>query len=108
MGGVLPATGPWRQDDDVVTGVVQVGRDAFQRRAWRDAYVQLSLAGRDAQLEIEDLERLATAAYLIGADDGADLWARAHYLCLRRGELVRAVRCALWLAYWLVDRGDVA
>ena len=42
---------------------------------------------------------LATAAYLVGKDnDSADVWARAHHECLRRGDGVRAARCAFWLA----------
>ena len=53
----------------------------------------------DAALGLEDLELLATAAYLVGKDnDSADVWARAHHECLRRGDGVRAARCAFWLA----------
>ena len=50
------------------------GRKAFVRRSWGDAFAQLSAADRESALEAEDLERLATAAYLIGRDDdGADV-----------------------------------
>ena len=45
------------------------GRECFARRAWADAYAQLSAADREAPLEPEDLERLAMAAYLVGADE---------------------------------------
>ena len=38
------------------------GREAYARRAWADAFVQLSAADRESPLEAEDLERLATAA----------------------------------------------
>ncbi len=44
------------------------GRDAFRRRAWTDAYVVLAAADQDEPLQPDDLERLATAAYLIGKD----------------------------------------
>jgi ATP/maltotriose-dependent transcriptional regulator MalT len=85
------------------------GRESFGRRAWADAFAQLSAADRESPLEAEDLERLAWAAYLIGRDDdGADAAARAHHEFLRRGEVERAVRCAFWLAFGLLNRGEVA
>jgi DNA-binding CsgD family transcriptional regulator len=85
------------------------GRHSFARQAWADAYAQLSAADRQAPLEPEDLERLATAAYLMGRDDdGADIGARAHHEFLRRGEVERAVRCAFWLAFGFLERGDQA
>jgi DNA-binding CsgD family transcriptional regulator len=85
------------------------GRESFGRRAWADAFAQLSAADRGSPLEPEDLERLATTAYLIGRDDdGVDAGARAHQEFLRRGEVERAVRCAFWLALGLLNRGEVA
>jgi DNA-binding CsgD family transcriptional regulator len=85
------------------------GRESFGRRAWADAFAQLSATDREFPLEAEDLERLATAAYLIGRDDdGAGAGARAHHEFLRRGEVERAVRCAFWLAFSLLNRGEVA
>jgi DNA-binding NarL/FixJ family response regulator len=85
------------------------GQESFQRQAWSDAFAQLSAADRTAPLEPEDLERLATAAYLIGRDgDSADIWARAHQVFLSRGGLERAVRCAFWLAFGLLNRGEHA
>jgi DNA-binding CsgD family transcriptional regulator len=85
------------------------GRESFGRRAWADAFAQLSAADREAPLEAEDLERLATAAYLIGRDDdGADAGARAHHAFLRRGSVERAVRGAFWLAFSLLNRGEAA
>jgi DNA-binding CsgD family transcriptional regulator len=92
----------------MMTGVVEEGRAAYRRRAWRDVYVLLSEACRDATLAIEDLERLAVAGYLIGADDGADLWARAYQECLRVGDVAGAARCAFWLAFGLLDGAEVA
>jgi DNA-binding CsgD family transcriptional regulator len=85
------------------------GRESFGRWAWADAFVQLSAADRMSPLEAEDLERLATAAYLIGRDDdGADAGARAHHEFLRQGSVERAVRGAFWLAFGLLGRGEVA
>jgi DNA-binding CsgD family transcriptional regulator len=85
------------------------GRESFERQAWGDAYNQLSAADRETPLELDDLERLAVAAYLVGRDDdSADTWARAHHECLRLGHVVRAARCAGWLAQGLLLRGEMA
>jgi len=85
------------------------GRESFARRAWKDAFEQLSAADQEYTLEAEDLERLATAAYLIGRDeDSADIGARAHHAFLRQGGVERAVRGAFWLAFGLLNRGEVA
>src|SRR5215218_6926876 len=85
------------------------GRRSFAGQAWADAYAELSAADSHAPLEAEDLERLATAAYLIGRDDdGADVGARAHHEFLRLGSVERAIRCAFWLAIGLFNLGEVA
>jgi ATP/maltotriose-dependent transcriptional regulator MalT len=85
------------------------GRESFGRQAWGDAFAQLSAADRESPLEAEDLERLATGAYLIGRDDdGDDAGTRAHHEFLRRGSVERAVRCAFWLAFSFLNRGEVA
>lgn len=46
--------------------VLMQGREAAGRLAWADAYTALSLADRSSSLAGEDLELLATAAYLLG------------------------------------------
>ena len=91
------------------TDTLARGRESFGRRAWAAAYAQLSAADEESPLEPEDLERLAMAAYLAGRDaDSADLWERAHHELLRRGEVERAVRCGFWLAYALLNKGELA
>ena len=85
------------------------GRVAFGRRTWGEAYAHLSAADQEAPLELDDLERLAAAAYLTGrAAESADLWARAHQGCARRGDPARAARCAFWLAFELLNAGALA
>ena len=44
------------------------GRRAYDRRAWKDAHALLSLADRQTALRAGDLERLGTAAFLIGRE----------------------------------------
>jgi DNA-binding CsgD family transcriptional regulator len=88
---------------------LEQGRRSFAGQAWADAHAQLSAADRVQPLDPEDLERLATAAYLAGRDDdGADAGTRAHHEFVRRGEVARAVRCAFWLGFSLIEQGDEA
>jgi DNA-binding NarL/FixJ family response regulator len=91
-----------------VTGHLQRGRDAFDRYAWDQAYQHLSVAAGDVPLDVEDLERLASAAYLTGRSaDSADAWTRAHQQCAQLGDVARAARCAFWLAFALLNNGEV-
>lgn len=85
------------------------GREAFERQAWADAYALLSGADREARLGLDDVEKLATAAYLTGAEAAcSEQLARAHRLALEAREPARAARAAFWLAFWLLYRGDLA
>jgi DNA-binding CsgD family transcriptional regulator len=91
------------------TGALAVGAKAYERRAWADVYAALSKADREAPLTAEDIERLGTAAYLLGKEAESDeLLARAHQEFLAAGEITRAVRCAIWLAQRLLGRGEQA
>lgn len=84
-------------------------RDSFTDRTWDDVFEELSTARREEQLDVEDLERLALAAYMIGKeDDFTDAWMRAHQEWLKRGQPERAARCAFWQALVLFFRGDLA
>jgi ATP/maltotriose-dependent transcriptional regulator MalT len=74
------------------------GRQAVVTRRWKEAYAILSEAERSQPLGPSDLELLATAAYLIGDDEGsASAWTRAYHAWLRVNEKRRAARCAFWL-----------
>ena len=89
--------------------LLERARAAFAARAWHDAYDGLGRADRAGSLAPDDLERLATAAYLTGHDlASADAWARAHQRWHERGDEERAVRCAFWLGFALVQRGEMA
>lgn len=91
------------------THTVDRGREAFGRQAWTTAFAELSAADGEAPLDPEDIELLATAAYLLGRDDdGDDLLARAHREFTQRGGYQHASRCAIWLGMHLMNRGQVA
>jgi hypothetical protein len=85
------------------------GRASFGRHAWGDAFAELSAADRESALDLDDLERLAVAAFLVGSDlESDEAWLRAHQECLRLGLVERAARCAGWLAQGLFLRGEMA
>ena len=61
------------------------------RDRWGDAYRLLSALELD-DLHIDDLDRIATAAYLTGHDEeGFGYWVRAHQACLDNGAIHRAL-----------------
>jgi ATP/maltotriose-dependent transcriptional regulator MalT len=83
------------------------GRESYRCRAWGDAYRTLSLADQKAPLRVEDLELLATAAYMTGRD--LEFWRildRAHHAHLETGNHPRAARCAFWSGLTLLLRGE--
>jgi hypothetical protein len=90
-------------------GDLDVGRESFRRRAWADAFTQLSSADHESALEPDDLGRLAVAAYLLGRDaDSVDAWARSCRALEGRGDAPGAARCAFWLAFELMNADEMA
>src|SRR5437764_6569581 len=107
-----PASGPKCPrvgETDAVIDASDRAREAFERGAWGDVCAQLFAADAEDPLGLEDLERLAVAAYLVGRDeDSVEVWTRAHHECARLGDAARAARCAFWLSFGLLNKGDVA
>jgi ATP/maltotriose-dependent transcriptional regulator MalT len=92
-----------------VTGArsLEDGKAAFDNAAWADAYAALAAADAHTPLDPDDLERLATAAYLIGEDAvSTQARTRAHAAFLDRGETIRAASSAFWLAFTMLDHPD--
>jgi tetratricopeptide (TPR) repeat protein len=84
------------------------GRDAYERRAWLDAYTSLSRADEASPLGAEDLELLANSASMVGRmDDYLALLERAHRRYLDAGNALRAARCAGWIGMNLAIRGEI-
>ena len=80
-------------------------RAAFERGEWSEAYAQLAALDGRVPLEPDDLDQLATAAYLIGEDAASDeARTRAHAGFLEHGDVVRAARSAFWLVFALTER----
>jgi DNA-binding CsgD family transcriptional regulator len=77
------------------------------RAAWREAYLALSEADREAALSARDLEALARSAYMVGDTDVyVTALERAHRAHLEAGNVLPAVRIAFWIGHSLLFRGQ--
>lgn len=92
----------------MASGELNRGREAFAKRAWTEAFESLSRADEAAALGADDLELLATSAYMLGRDDDyCSALERAHHAYVDAGENLRAVRCAFWVGMNLALRGEM-
>jgi DNA-binding CsgD family transcriptional regulator len=88
-------------------GELERGRESYAKRSWRDAYESLSRADQASPLGAEDLELLATSAYMLGREDDLSGLERAYHAYLDAGEVLRAARCAVWVGVHLSIRGQM-
>jgi DNA-binding NarL/FixJ family response regulator len=90
-------------------GVLERARGSFAQRAWRDAYKHFAAADAATPLDLDDLERLALAAYLSGLDEeSTHAWTRAHREAIRLDDPPRAARNAVLIGSGLMFRGETA
>lgn len=88
---------------------VEVGRAAYSTGAWSEAYESLARADRESALAANDLELLATSAYMLGHEgEYRELLERAHRAHLDAGQEVSALRCAFWIGLTLASHGEIA
>ena len=88
----------------VVDDPIQAGREAIQRRAWKEAYDLLS--GADDSLVAADIELLAEAAYWSGRlEEALALRERAYKAHLEDGDGLRAAGIALRLSVDYLSKG---
>jgi DNA-binding CsgD family transcriptional regulator len=84
------------------------GRESYARSAWATAFESLSRSDGLAPLEAEDLELLATSAYMLGREDEwMRILERACHLHSDAGEARSAARCAFWIGTNLALRGEM-
>jgi DNA-binding CsgD family transcriptional regulator len=90
------------------TDQLEGGREAYAGREWGEAHERLAEVDRAAPLGADDLERLATSAYMLGReDDYFRALEREHQARLDAGETLAAGRRAWWLGVNLAKRGDM-
>ena len=86
-----------------------IGRDAYGRRAWAEAFDAFSEASAAEPLEADDAERLAWSAMLNGRTDASfEAFERLYEIRLGAGEELRAARAAFWLGMRLMSLGQTA
>ena len=86
---------------------LETARVACESGRWGDAWRTLSALPLD-QLALDDLDRLATAAYLTGRDEQAfDLWTIAFQRCVEEGRAHHAAAFGAKLARALGFKGDL-
>ncbi|MFC5727710.1 MULTISPECIES: helix-turn-helix transcriptional regulator [Nocardioides] len=91
------------------TAALERARASFARRSWGSAFEGFATADASTPLDLDDLERLALAAYLCGRDDeSAHAWTRAHHEAIRRDDPQRAARNAVMIGSGLMFRGEAA
>ncbi len=84
------------------------GRAAYARKAWTEAFEQLSAADAEASLALDDLELAGFAAQYAGHwDVSVDLGVRFHRAAIEAGEIARAARVGFWIGMAFLRRGDV-
>lgn len=75
---------------------------------WGDAWRLLAEVDPD-ELDVDGLDRLATAAYLTGhGEEAVASWTDAHQRCARSGEVHRAAHFGATIAQGLAFKGDLA
>jgi DNA-binding NarL/FixJ family response regulator len=83
------------------------GRSAYASESWLEAFELLSSADRSNGLGAQDLELLATSAFMLGREaEYLEVLGRAHRAHLDAGHQLPAVRCAFWVGVHLARRGD--
>jgi DNA-binding NarL/FixJ family response regulator len=84
------------------------GRERHAEGSWAEAFRALSAADEANALGWEDLERLATSAYMLGREqEYRDVLERAYRAGLEAEEPLAAARCAHWIAVSLAVRGEL-
>jgi DNA-binding CsgD family transcriptional regulator len=76
---------------------------------WRDVYEALSRTDRRSALAVEDLELLATAAFLLGrGEECRHAWLRAYQIHVNSGNFRRAALCAVRIGLDQISTGEIA
>jgi DNA-binding NarL/FixJ family response regulator len=77
--------------------------------SWAAAFERLVSADTETGLDPDGLERLAVSAYLLGrVDESISAWERAQRLLSQQEDAPRAARCAFWLAFVLLNNGELS
>jgi DNA-binding CsgD family transcriptional regulator len=91
-----------------MAGDLEHARDAYAGQSWLEAYEAFGRADAEPGLGAFDLSTWSTTALMLGRDDEAvAILDRAHRRFLDDGEVLGAVRAAIWIGLNLAYRGAV-
>jgi len=84
------------------------GRESYAHQEWASAHQVLGAADLSGRLDGADLERFATAAYMLGREaEFLETLERAYRSHLDAGDRLAAIRCAFWLGVNLARQGEM-
>ena len=91
------------------SGALERAHEALRLCAWETAFKEFSSADRASPLTADDLSYFAMTAHLTARTaECSEIMTRAHQAFLQAGDRPRAVRCAFWLTFMLMLRGEMA
>jgi DNA-binding CsgD family transcriptional regulator len=83
-------------------------REAASSHDWQDAYETLARADKTSRLAAEDLELLATSAFLTGnREESRRARMRAYHIYVQRGETRQAARCAMRIGLDRISTSEI-
>ena len=89
----------------MVGDMLDDAREAFARRGWSAARLAYEEASKSGQLTLDDLERYAIAAHLVGNDgQSRDALTRGYLEAVAREDITRAVQFAYWIGHSMMKR----
>lgn len=90
-------------------GVLEAARAAYARRAWRAAREAYAALIERGPLSLDDIERYAIAAHLVGEEqESRDALARGYRTALELDDVTRAARFAFYLGHSMIFTGEMA
>ncbi len=90
-------------------GVLEAAREAYARRAWRAAREAYGALAEQGPLSLDDIERHAIAAHLVGEEqESRDALARGYRRALDLDDVTRAARFAFYLGHSMIFTGEMA
>jgi DNA-binding CsgD family transcriptional regulator len=89
--------------------ILETAREAFARRAWRAAREAFAALLEQAPLSLDDIERHAIAAHLVGEEqESREALARGYRSARELGDVSRAARFAFYRGHSMIFTGETA
>ena len=90
---------------------LELARQLFRKHKWSQSFTHFLSADEDKNTPLEpgDLKYMAITAYLIGKENASsEIWSRAFNQYLEQSNVEQAARCAFWLGFQWMMKGQHA